>query len=94
MNEMAWYTTEDARRDVMKYGRKKDMVERLRHLVIMDEVGSNNTLAKDAADMIEALSSALQQITEVPPDTVTTAYDMRRIAAKALSSNARGKRHE
>lgn len=84
---MAWYTTEDARRDVMKYGRKNDIVERLRNLVIMDEVGSNNTLAKDAADIIEALRSALQQIVEVPPDTVTTSYDMRRIAAKALSLN-------
>ena len=71
----------------MKYGRKKDMVEQLRHLVIMDEVCSNNTLAKDAADMIEALSSALQQIVEVPPGTVTTSYTMRRIAAKALSSD-------
>ena len=87
---MAWYTTEDARRDVMMYGRKKTIVEQLRHLVIMDEVGSNNPLAKDAADMIEALSSALQQIVEVPTGTVTTAYDRRRIAAKALSHNVRG----
>lgn len=76
-----------------------DIVERLRNLVILDEVGSNNSLANEAADMIEALRkdldffqdqahrlrAALRRITEVEPGTVTTTYDMRRIATEALT---------
>lgn len=80
-----------------------DIVERLRNLVILDEVGSNNSLANEAADMIEALRkdsdffqgqahrlrAALRRITEVEPGTVTTTYDMRRIATEALTPNER-----
>ena len=32
-----------------------DIVERLKRIVVLDEVGSNNPLARDAADTIEAL---------------------------------------
>ena len=38
-----------------------DIVERLRKLVILDEVGSDNPLGREAADEIERLREALKQ---------------------------------
>jgi hypothetical protein len=37
-----------------------DIVKRLRKLVILDEVGSDNPLGRDAADEIEQLREVLQ----------------------------------
>ena len=37
------------------------IVEKLRRLVIMDEVGSDNPLGRDAADTITALVEALEE---------------------------------
>jgi hypothetical protein len=42
-----------------------DLVERLRALVILDEVRSVNTLGQEAADRIAALEAALREITEL-----------------------------
>ena len=38
-----------------------DIVERLRKLVILDEVGSDNPLGRDAADEIERLRGELNE---------------------------------
>ena len=37
-----------------------ELVERLRRLIVLDEVGSDNPLCHDAADRIEALEAALK----------------------------------
>lgn len=55
-----------------------DIVERLRNLVILDEVGSNNSLANEAADMIEALRKDLDFFPRPSaPTTRCTAPDYR-----------------
>ena len=43
-----------------------DIVERLRRLVILDEVRSDNPLGREAADEIERLREALQSIKKIP----------------------------
>jgi predicted RND superfamily exporter protein len=45
-----------------------DIVERLRKLVIFDEVGSDNPLGRDAADEIERLREELRTIRDVSKD--------------------------
>jgi hypothetical protein len=39
----------------------RETAERLRRLVILDEVGSDNPLGRDAADQIDALLAALEE---------------------------------
>ncbi len=56
---------------------------RLRNLSSTDEVDIH-IVCHEAATLIEDLIYDLYRISVVPPDTVTTAYDMRRIAENAL----------
>ena len=51
-----------------------DIVERLRKLVILDEVGSDNPLGRDAADEIERLREALKQI--LNPDNFENIFEI------------------
>ena len=39
-----------------------DIVERLKRIVVLDEVGSTNPLARDAADTIEALRKQVEEL--------------------------------
>ena len=63
-----------------------ELVERLRALVIMDEVRSNNPLGREAADRIEALEAALREIKELGEDGVSAAR-LSNIARAALEQD-------
>lgn len=52
--------------------------------------GTGHYVSEAVAEEIERLCDALRRITEVDPGTVTTSYDMRRIATEALTPNAGG----
>ena len=56
---------------------------RLRNLSSTDEVDIH-IVCHEAATLIEDLIYDLYRISVVPPDTITTTYDMRRIAENAL----------
>lgn len=74
-----------------------DIAERLRALVILDEVGSNNPLGREAAARIEALEAALRKIVEINqnagPDAESgdaAASYMSDVASDALASRHSG----
>ena len=56
---------------------------RLRNLSSTDGVDIH-IVCHEAATLIEDLIYDLYRISVIPPDTITTAYDMRRIAENAL----------
>jgi hypothetical protein len=51
-----------------------DLVERLRALVILDEVGSNNPLGREAADEIERLRGLLKECADDLADELNGRY--------------------
>ena len=59
------------------------LLGRLRNLSDTSEADIH-TACNEAVTLIEDLIYDMYRISVVPPDTVTTAYDMRRIAKNAL----------
>ena len=64
-----------------------DIVQRLRALVILDEVRSDNPLGREAADHIDALETALQEIAEKSNDLF--ARNIARIAVEQEAKRMR-----
>ena len=73
-----------------------DLVERLRALVILDEVRSVNTLGQDAADRIEALEASLREIADemkvvqqkiADPNNCLMLFEIEEIARAALDKD-------
>lgn len=60
-----------------------DLVKRLRALVILDEVGSDNPLGREAADRIETLEVALETIAD--PTSNLMRDEIEEIARAALA---------
>jgi len=64
-----------------------DIVERLKRIVVLDEVGSTNPLARDAADTIEALRKQVEELTQVAEAKEPFVLDLvrQRDAAKSFA---------
>lgn len=58
-----------------------DIVERLRKLVIMDEVGSDNPLGREAADAIEQRDATIARLKQERDEARTEAYNLKYAAA-------------
>lgn len=61
-----------------------ELTERLRKLVIMDEVGSDNPLGRDAADEIERLQGLVEEMEELIRDIQKLAGDKFPISPEAI----------